>query len=267
MDKLTEAIKTAGEMEGGDLTGPYARVHPLAKLIAAVVFVVLLTSVHKYSLDGVLAMGIWLYLYALLGRLTARECFRKLWGLFALLFLVGIANPIIDRQVVFRLGSFGITTGMISMLTLFLKGAFALISAYFLGTTCGMMNILSALCQIRVPGVLLNVIYLIFRYLGLMLREAQNVWTAYRLRAPWQKGVHFQVWGSLAGSMLIRSMDKAQNLYQSMELRGYRPEEVFAQKTPWNKESTIYLLCVLVSLAVFRFIPVFSLLGQLWIKG
>ena len=126
-----------------------------------------------------------------------------------------------------------------------------------------MNGILSALLTLRIPVLLINVIYLIYRYLGLMIQEASDVWTAYKLRAPGQKGVHFSVWGSLVGSMLIRSMDKAEKVYQSMELRGYRPEETFAGEEEWGKASTIYLIVSVITLFLFLFIPIFSLIGSL----
>ena len=241
----------------------FHKIHPLAKLMVTILFLVLVTSSARDYLDAVLQMGLWLYAYALIGGLSAGQCFHKLWGLFLLLLLVGIANPILDRVPAITLGGLVISRGMIAFISLFLKGAMALLSAYFLAVTTGMNGILSALLTLRIPVLLINVIYLIYRYLGLMIQEASDVWTAYKLRAPGQKGVHFSVWGSLVGSMLIRSMDKAEKVYQSMELRGYRPEETFAGEEEWGKASTIYLIVSVITLFLFRFIPIFSLIGSL----
>ena len=47
---------------------------------------------------------------------------------------------------------------------------------------------------------------------------------AYSLRAPNQKGIHISAWGSFLGQLLLRSMDRAQELYYSMLLRGFRGE-------------------------------------------
>ena len=241
----------------------FHKIHPLAKLTVTILFLVLVTSSARDYLDAVLQMGLWLYAYALIGGLSAGQCFHKLWGLFLLLLLVGIANPILDLVPAITLGGLVISRGMIAFISLFLKGAMALLSAYFLAVTTGMNGILSALLTLRIPVLLINVIYLIYRYLGLMIQEASDVWTAYKLRAPGQKGVHFSVWGSLVGSMLIRSMDKAEKVYQSMELRGYRPEETFAGEEEWGKASTIYLIVSVSTLFLFRFIPIFSLIGSL----
>ncbi|MBQ7057827.1 MAG: hypothetical protein IJM83_00790 [Firmicutes bacterium] len=264
MDKWTEARRSLQMMETPGEESLYRKIHPLAKFLTTILFLVLVTSCARDHLDVVLAMGVWLYAYALIGGLSAGQCFRKMWGLFALLFFVGIANPILDRVPALTVGHVVISRGMIAFVSLFLKGALALLSAYFLAVTTGMNGILSALLKLKVPVLLINVIYLIYRYLGLMIQEASDVWTAYRLRAPGQKGIHFSVWGSLVGSMMIRSMDKAEKVYQSMELRGYKPEETFAGEEKWNKESTVYLLICLLSLCLFRFLPIFSLIGSIF---
>ena len=47
---------------------------------------------------------------------------------------------------------------------------------------------------------------------------------AYSLRAPGQTGLHYKVWGTMVGQLLLRSMDRAQIVYDSMMLRGYQGE-------------------------------------------
>lgn len=61
----------------------------------------------------------------------------------------------------------------------------------------------------------------VYRYISVLLAETQRVVQAYELRAPGQKGIHFKVWGSLMGQMLLRSMDRAEVIYESMCLRGF----------------------------------------------
>ncbi len=45
--------------------------------------------------------------------------------------------------------------------------------------------------------------------------------TAYKLRAPSQNGINYKAWGTLVGQWLLRSMDKAERVYESMLLRGF----------------------------------------------
>ena len=56
---------------------------------------------------------------------------------------------------------------------------------------------------------------------GCYMNEARHTIQAYSLRAPNQKGLHFKVWGSLVGQLLLKSIDRADGVYESMLLRGY----------------------------------------------
>ena len=70
----------------------------------------------------------------------------------------------------------------------------------------------------------MTVILLIDRYIYILGQEAERIMTAYKLRAPSQKGIHYKAWGPLVGQWLIRSMERAQIVYESMTLRGYQGE-------------------------------------------
>jgi cobalt/nickel transport system permease protein len=114
-----------------------------------------------------------------------------------------------------------VTGGVISMLSLMLKGLFSVLSAYILIATTSIEEICYALRIIHVPKIIVIVIMLIYRYFGLMGAEADRITTAYMLRAPKQKGIHYSAWGSLVGQWLLRSMDRASAVYESMTLRGF----------------------------------------------
>lgn len=64
---------------------------------------------------------------------------------------------------------------------------------------------------------------------------------AYALRAPGQKGIYEKAWGSLAGGLLLRSMDRASAVYESMVLRGYSGEFYYGKKRKLTKQDVGYL--------------------------
>ena len=96
-----------------------------------------------------------------------------------------------------------------------------------------------------------------------LLSEAQKVTTAYRLRAPGQKGVVRAAWGSLLGGLLLKSMDRAENVYESMRLRGFKGEYPFAKKSPVSGRDIVFLILWLTILILLRIFPVFYLVGGL----
>ena len=120
--------------------------------------------------------------------------------------------------------------------------------------------------MIHMPNILITVVMLIYRYIIVFLKEVQRIWVAYQMRAPKQKGVHYKVWGSLIGSLMLRSIDRAQVVYESMELRGFNPDTFFVKKEKVDKKSWVYFCLMLALLIILRFVPIFEIIGGIFIR-
>ena len=266
MNKIEDAIYQVHYIDNNSNNNNILnKIHPLVKLIISVVYILFLTSINKYNLTITLAMSIYLIVVSIIGDLSIKNCIKRLKIVLFFLIIIGIANPILDRQVVTFIGIIPITTGMISALTLILKGIFAIISSYFLIVTTGVENICYALKKLHIPNILITIFMLIYRYIIVFLKEVQKIWTAYSLRAPKQKGIHFKAWGSMIGSLMIRSIDKAEVIYQAMELRGFSPDNFFMKNQKIDRTSIIYFMAGLLLLLIIRFIPVFDLIGNIFV--
>lgn len=266
MNKIEDAIYQVHYIDNNSNNNNILnKIHPLVKLIISVIYILFLTSINKYNLTITLAMSIYLIIVSIMGDLSIKNCIKRLKIVLFLLIIIGIANPILDRQVVTFIGIIPITTGMISALTLILKGIFAIISSYFLIVTTGVENICYALKKLHIPNILITIFMLIYRYIIVFLKEVQKIWTAYSLRAPKQKGIHFKAWGSMIGSLMIRSIDKAEVIYQAMELRGFSPDNFFMKNQKIDKTSIIYFMAGLLLLLIIRFIPIFDLIGNVFV--
>ena len=91
--------------------------------------------------------------------------------------------------------------------------------------------------------------------------------TAYKLRAPGQRGIHISAWGSFLGQLLLRSMDRAEELYAGMQLRGFNGEFHYAEVK--QARCTDYLWAVLLP-ALFLFLRYNNLaewIGRLLMRG
>ena len=116
------------------------------------------------------------------------------------------------------------------------------------------------------PGLLVTLLLLTYRYVGVMTEELAVMTDAYHLRAPGQKGIHVSAWGSFLGQLLLRSMDRAQELYSSMLLRGYHEHFHYADIRPFSVRDAAYLLLTVAALGLMRFVPVASLVGGLFVR-
>ena len=266
MNKIEDAIYQVHYIDNNSNNNNILnKIHPLVKLIISVIYILFLTSINKYNLTITLSMSIYLIVVSIIGDLSIKNCIKRLKIVLFFLIIIGIANPILDRQVVTSIGIIPITTGMISALTLILKGIFAIISSYFLIITTGVENICYALKKLHIPNILITIFMLIYRYIIVLLKEVQKIWIAYSLRAPKQKGIHFKAWGSMIGSLMIRSIDKAEVIYQAMELRGFSPDNFFMKNQKIDRTSIIYFMAGLLLLLIIRFIPIFDLIGNVFV--
>ena len=231
------------------------RIHPLAKVLVTIWYLVLVMSFGKYDITGLLGMSVYPVILMILGDISIGQAIRRLRP-----------NPLFDRELLGTVGGIKITSGMLSMATLFFKTVFAVAASYILMATTTMEQICYALRKLRVPQILVTVLLLIYRYLVLMLKEADRIAQAYRLRAPGEKGIRKSAWGPLAGQMLLRSMDRAQAVYESMTLRGFRGEFFLRGRFAPPCRSVFYGIGWAAVLAVFRFVPVFRIVGNIFIS-
>lgn len=239
-------------------------IHPSVKLFLTIFYIVLVVSFHKYDLFGLLGMGIYPLALFIVGELSAKDALRRLRVVLPLVMAVGIFNPFFDHAPMMHLGSLTLSGGVVSMLTLMIKGIFTVFASYLLIATTSMEGICYSLRKAHVPQIFVIEILLIYRYITLLLKEARRITQAYSLRAPGSKGVAYKAWGSLLGQLLLRSMDRAQDLYESMSLRGFHGEFPFAGKSRFRGADLGYLLFWAVLFVLLRLFPVLLLVGSLF---
>lgn len=202
------------------------QIHPAIKIVITMVYLICLTSLSKYQLSGVILYMIYPIVMMRFSQIPIRRSLHKVWGLFPVVCLIGLVNPFFDRAVVFYIGRFGVTGGVISAFTFAMKGALAVMSAVLLICTTTIEGVCQGLQTMRLPDTLITMFLLMYRYLYVLQKEAGQIWEAYSLRAPGQKGIHWKAWGSLVGMLLLRSMERAQEIYHSMQMRGFDGSDI-----------------------------------------
>ena len=89
---------------------------------------------------------------------------------------------------------------------------------------------------------------------------------SYALRAPGQKGIHFSAWGSFLGQLLLRSMDRAEELYSSMRLRGFRGEFYYVGLPKAKGKDWLFFLGSALLFLIARNTNLPELLGSLFMR-
>ena len=239
------------------------QIHPLVKFVITVFYIAVVVSFPKYDVIGLAGMVIYPLAMFILAELSFRDSLKRLRVVLPLVCLIGIFNPFFDKLSVTVCG-IRMSAGVLSMLTLMMKGIFSVLASYLLIATTSIEKLCYALRLLHVPQILVTQIMLTYRYITVLLSEVNRMTQAYALRAPGQKGIHFKVWGSLTGQLLFRSMDRATAVYESMTLRGYQGEfHYIGEKAKWRKQDFCYLAVWLILILLFRRVPVILVAGRL----
>lgn len=242
MSKIHNAIAQIHELDDLSMQKTAIhRLHPLVKVLITLVYIISVISVPKYNLAGTLVWILYPAMVFYLSNIRVKGFLRKMRLIFPVILAIGIWNPFYDHSEVIHIGSLLITGGMVSMCTLMAKSMLALMASYLLVANTGIEKICYALTLLRVPNILVTQILLAYRYLILLMEEANAIFEAYSLRAPRQKGVKFQIWGPFIGQLLLRTIDRAGSLYEGMLLRGFQGEFYYSDRRKWNQLDVVYL--------------------------
>ncbi len=258
MNKAQKAMLEMREMdELASIDSFVHRMSPLSKLLMTVVYIAVTASFNRYDMTGLIFMVIFPVILYQMSYIPVRTCFIKLRGILPLILAVGVLNPFFDRDTVMRIGRLEISGGVISMITLMMKGVFSLMFSFLLMATTKIDELCQGLRKIHFPRTLTTLLLLTYRYSSVLLKEVSNMTDAYHLRAPRQKGIHISAWGTFLGQLLLRTMDRGDSLYGAMVIRGFSGEFQYAGKKEYFRYSMIMavIICGLIVLSRFFNIP------------
>lgn len=241
-------------------------IHPVSKLCVTVLFLLLVISYRGDSVTALLGMALFPFSLFLITGLSVKKAVYRLRIVLPLVCVVGIFNPFFNRTPALTIGSIIITEGVLTMLTLMLKGVLCVVASYLLIATTTVEKICYAMRCFHIPQIIVTEFMLIYRYIAVVGMEADTMTTSYMLRAPGQKGINIKSWGPLVGNLLLKSMDKADNLYQSMCLRGFKQEFPFAKVNKMQKKDWLYLVGVSFGIILLRIFPILEIIGRIFVK-
>ena len=257
-------LKQTDELAAMD--SPVHRFSALSKLLVTLVYLITVMSFHKYDLTGVFMMALYPYIVFQLSGLSFAMCLHKMRYVIPLVALIGVFNPFFDREIILKAGPLALSGGMVSFLTLLVKGILCLTASFLLVSTTRIDDLCGALRKLHVPSLLVTVFMLTFRYISVLTEEAAVMSDAYHLRAPGQKGIAFEAWGSFLGQLLLRSMDRAKELYGAMLLRGYNGEFPETGRTENSAVSILWMMMWIVMFLLLRIFNVPALIGGLFVR-
>lgn len=197
------------------------RLDPRAKLAVTLMFIITVVSFDKYALAALTPFFIYPALLISLGGLPCGYLAKKVLIVAPFAVLVGIFNPLIDRTILFYIGPVGISGGWISFISILMRFALTVSAALILISLTGFGAVCDALMNLGVPRPFVIQLAFFYRYVFVLTDEAERMARARWFRAPDAQTMGFGVFVPLAGHLLLRTLDRAERVYQAMRCRGF----------------------------------------------
>lgn len=196
------------------------RLHPLAKVMATLLYLVALASFGRHETVRLLPYALYPVVLAAAGGIPARPILKRLLYAEPLIIGIGLLNPLFDRGTV-PVGGWLVGAGWLVFASIVIKATLGMAAALVLMAVTGMDGIAAALRMLGVPGLFILQLQLVYRYLTLLVEEGARTVSAHALRAGGGRGLRPGTWGPLLGQLLLRTIDRAQRVYDAMLLRGF----------------------------------------------
>ena len=215
---------------------------PRAKLLTTLIFIAFVVSFNKYALTGLIPFIIYPVSLMVLGNLPPAYLFKKVLLAAPFALFIGVFNPILDREIMVRLGDVGISGGWVSFVSIMLRFVLTVSAALILIATTGFNEVCLALRKMGMPAGLSVQFLFLFRYLFVLIEEASRMSRARAVRSFDGKGMGLKVFSHMIGQLLLRTIDRARRIHLGMLCRGFDGELRLLRTLRWQSRDVAFVL-------------------------
>jgi cobalt/nickel transport system permease protein len=116
-------------------------------------------------------------------------------------------------------------TSLVTAAVIFFKALGSVACLYYLSLNTPMVALLSALRKMRCPKLIVELMSLIYRFIFVLMETAETMLTAQTSRLGYARlSSGYRSMGMLLSTLFIRAYKKSDELYTSLEARGYEGE-------------------------------------------
>lgn len=239
------------------------RLDPRAKVIVTLAFIVAVVSFDKYSLSGLTPFFIFPMAMIFAGGLPAGYLTKKILLVAPFAVLIGIFNPLIDGEAIMSIGSISISGGWVSFLSIMLRFILTVSAALILVSLTGFNSVCESLLKFGVPKPFVVQLMFFNRYMFTLTDEAGRMVRARMLRSFNSRHMDFGMFTSFTGQLLLRTLDRAERIYQAMLCRGFYGHIHIFRPLKFGFSETIYVSGWVALFIFLRFINLPFLMGSM----
>ena len=133
------------------------------------------------------------------------------------------------------------SAGWLSFGSILVRFSLTVGAALVLVASTGIHRLCAGLERLGMPRVFAVQILFLYRYLFVMVDEGFRMARSVELRGPGAGSLRFRVYASLVGHLLVRSIDRAQRIYQAMVARGFEGEIRVLRPGTWGWAEVAFL--------------------------
>lgn len=261
--QLVDWVEIGQMDELGRMDTPIHRLDARAKILVTVAFIVLVMSFHRYTISAMVPFFLYPVFLLSVGGIPVRHIAKKLLIAAPFAIVIGLFNPLLDREPVGTLGPFVLTGGWISFASILLRFVLTVGAALLLVACTGMHRLAAGLEQLGVPRVFVMQLLFLYRYLFVISDEAVRIMRGVALRANGMASLRPGIYSSLIGQLLLRSMERAERVHRAMVARGFDGEVRLMQHSKPGRQDLVFVAVSLSCMVAARIWNVPELLVHL----
>jgi len=235
--------------------------HPIVKLVTTMIFIITVASFDRYALGRLVPYIFYPTVLMALSETPYSMLLKRLLIALPFCLFAGITNIIFDRTAAFAISGVFISYGMISLFVILFKMYLCVMAVLILISVTPLAEITAAMRRLKIPDIFAAVFEMTYRYIGVLFSEAYTMHTAYTLRSAGGKGIAMRDMGSFVGQLLLRSIDRAERVYNAMNCRSYdtHTAQQSGKTIKWQDIAFCMIVCILfITLRVININALFA---------
>ncbi len=239
------------------------RLDPRIKLITTAVFILSVVSYDRYEVSALVPFFLYPMVLIISGGLPAGYILKKVLIASPFAVLVGIFNPLIDTEILLRVGPMVISGGWISFISILLKFVLTVTAVLSVVALTGFNAVCQALVKLGVPRFFALQLLFFYRYIFVLCDEAERMVRARSLRSFKSAAMGFSLFISFVGQLLLRTLERAERIYLAMRCRGFDGHIRMIKSMSIRRNDVIFVFAWLTIFIFLRYINVPLRLGGL----
>ncbi len=193
------------------LKSPIHLLNPKIKILLSFFFVLLLSILPLEILIWVSPIILTLLIIIIyLSKIPVLHIVKRSFLIIPIIIPVILINTIFREEMVIEISTLFLLRSFISILILIL-----------LISTTKFHTIISTLAKWHFPSIFLIILSFMYRYFFLLIDELEKMIRSVKLRSSeTKKTVLFKSYTNIMGVLMIKSFDRAERVFQAMEMRG-----------------------------------------------